>query len=190
MSPGPNTLLVTRNALLVSRREGVYTALGIATGSLVHSTMALLGLSALIAGSPILFRIFKWAGSAYLVYLGIRMLLSKQHKEGVAANPVRSNTLGLSAYRAGLLTNLSNPKSYIFYFALFSNMFNATSPLYLKIIVVIQILLSSITWHTLLALVFSTPRIQSVFTRIMGVLEKIFGTILVLLGIRIAFARM
>ena len=77
ISPGPDFAMVTRNSLLLSRRAGVGTALGIALGVLVHVTYTLVGVGLLIQQSMVLFQVLKLVGAAYLIYLGMKMLRTR-----------------------------------------------------------------------------------------------------------------
>lgn len=77
ISPGPDFAMVTRNSLLLSRRAGVLTALGIGLGVLIHVTYTLVGVGLLIQQSLWLFNAIKLAGAAYLVYLGVKMLRTR-----------------------------------------------------------------------------------------------------------------
>ena len=83
ISPGPDFAMVTRNCLLQSRRAGVFTALGIGLGVLVHVAYTLVGVGLLIEQSPWLFNTLRLAGACYLIYLGVKMLRARAG--GVAA---------------------------------------------------------------------------------------------------------
>jgi hypothetical protein len=82
ISPGPDFAMVSRNSLLLSRRAGLLTALGIGGGVLVHVAYTLLGIGILIRQSPALFDILKLVGAAYLVWLGGKMLMTRKDREG------------------------------------------------------------------------------------------------------------
>jgi threonine/homoserine/homoserine lactone efflux protein len=107
--PGPDQALIVRNALVGGRAEGVRTMLGGASGLLLHSTAAVLGLSALLAASATAYTSLKVAGVAYLLYLGVRMLRS-----GGAPAPEDGQRRG-RPYSQGLLSNAMNPKCALFF---------------------------------------------------------------------------
>jgi len=109
ISPGPDFAMVSRNSLLLSRRAGVITALGIGLAVLVHVSYTLLGVGVLIRQSIWLFNAIKLAGAVYLIYLGIRMLRAKPAGDLPAAQVAPLSDLG--ALRVGFLTNLLNPKA-------------------------------------------------------------------------------
>lgn len=115
LTPGPDTLYILGRSIAQGRSAGLASMLGIATGTVVHTFAAALGLSAVLAASASAFLFVKLAGAAYLIYLGLRMLLSRSSK---AAIPQGFSTSGFRAiYRQGFLTNLLNPKVALFFLA-------------------------------------------------------------------------
>lgn len=112
--PGPDTLYILGRSAAQGRAAGVVSALGIGSGAVIHSLLGALGLTAVVAASAMAFSVIKWAGAAYLVYLGVSMLLAKS--EGpVKASPPQSLR---RIYVQGVLTNVLNPKVALFFLAL------------------------------------------------------------------------
>ena len=118
MFPGPNFAMILRNSLLRSRRAGIYTALGIALGGTVHVTYSLIGIGVIISQSILLFNALKWLGAFYLIAIGLKALWTKKHPIQ-AANGPQARMSREAALRSGFLTCLLNPKSTLFFFALF-----------------------------------------------------------------------
>jgi len=116
LAPGPDTMFVLGAGLGGSARGGLLASAGIMTGLLVHLALALVGVSALIAASPLAFDALRWAGAAYLIWIGVPMLVHtwRDRRAPVAAEPTPSAT---RLYWQGLTTNLLNPKVAIFYVA-------------------------------------------------------------------------
>lgn len=113
--PGPNVLYITARSVSEGRRSGVVSALGVETGTLVHVLVAAAGLSYLVARSEVAFAAVKYAGAAYLVYLGVRTLLTRDDATGAVGKPPR----GLRrVYVEGLVVNVFNPKVILFFLAL------------------------------------------------------------------------
>jgi threonine/homoserine/homoserine lactone efflux protein len=111
--PGPAVLYVVAQAVDQGRRAGLASALGVASGGLVHVTAAVVGLSSLLASSATAFEAVKLVGAVYLVYLGVRRLLTK-------AGPVtleRERRPLLELYRRGVVVNVLNPKTALFFLA-------------------------------------------------------------------------
>jgi threonine/homoserine/homoserine lactone efflux protein len=112
--PGPAVLLVLGRAMTGGRRVGMATGLGIACGDLLHTLMATVGLSAVLMTSALAFSIVKYAGVAYLVYLGIRAFMEKSGDLEIA--PTRMIDAPL-AFRQAVLAEVLNPKTALFFLA-------------------------------------------------------------------------
>ena len=117
ISPGPDMLYVISRSLEQGLKAGVVSALGVGAGTLIHTMVAVVGLSALLLSVPIAFNIIRYAGALYLAYLGLRMLLVKRRKEQ-RIQARRSNNFRLrDVFRQGLTTNVLNPKVALFFLA-------------------------------------------------------------------------
>jgi threonine/homoserine/homoserine lactone efflux protein len=112
--PGPNHLYITTHSISAGRRAGIASALGVETGTLVHIVAAAAGLSALIAASATAFNVVRYVGAAYLIYLGVRTLLTRERSGG--EQPVRPQRLS-RVYLEGVVVNIFNPKTILFFLA-------------------------------------------------------------------------
>jgi RhtB (resistance to homoserine/threonine) family protein len=112
--PGPDTAVVTKNTLVRNKQEGFKTMLGTLTALMVHTTFAIVGLSAIIVKSALLFTIIKYIGAIYLVYLGITTMIAMLKKK-VETVEVNEEPNRKSSYLQGLFTNLLNPKVAVFF---------------------------------------------------------------------------
>lgn len=123
LTPGADTMYILTRSVAQGRKAGYYSVFGIITGAMLHTTFAALGLSVILAKSAMAFTIVKYLGVAYLVYLGIKMIIEKN-------NVFDSEThhLGQSSfkkiYRQGIFTNLLNPKVALFYLAFMPQFIN------------------------------------------------------------------
>ena len=115
ITPGHDTLYIVGRSVSQGRRAGLLSVLGISSGSALHTIAAALGLSALLATSAQAFITIKLVGAAYLIYLGIQMLLDRSTSSG--SLPMFTRESDWSVYRAGLLTNVLNPKVALFFLA-------------------------------------------------------------------------
>ena len=113
--PGPAVLYIVGRSVEQGRVAGVISVLGITTGTLVHVTAAVVGLSALITSSVLAFSVVKYAGAAYLIYIGVRRLLSRSDPPAEAVNLPRRSLWRL--YSDGFIVNLLNPKTALFFLA-------------------------------------------------------------------------
>ncbi|MBH5368048.1 LysE family translocator [Bradyrhizobium glycinis] len=112
--PGPATLLTIARAASSGTKIGIATGAGIAAGDIIHTCMAIVGLSAIIATSALLFSIVKYAGAGFLIYLGIRAMLDRAPVELNGAAPA----IGAGrAFRQAVLTEVLNPKTALFFLA-------------------------------------------------------------------------
>ena len=112
--PGPAVLYIVVQSAEQGRRVGLASVAGVHVGSLVHVTAAVAGLSALVLASPVAFNVVKYAGVGYLVYLGVRKLLERDHRAPVdeaRSAPVRQALL------RGIVVNVLNPKTALFFLA-------------------------------------------------------------------------
>jgi threonine/homoserine/homoserine lactone efflux protein len=115
LTPGADTLFIATRSAALGWRFGVAAALGICTGCLVHVLAAALGLSAILATSPLAFTVVKWVGAAYLVYMGLHLLLQRQ-QAGQAPRALAPAAWS-SVFAQGFLTNVLNPKVALFFLA-------------------------------------------------------------------------
>ena len=121
LTPGPDVLYIVTHALRRGARAGVVAALGITAGCFVHIAAATLGVSALLAASSVALTTLKWAGAAYLLYVGVRLLISKASGFAIdtgAESSRMERTGGLkSIFFQGFWTNVLNPKVALFFLA-------------------------------------------------------------------------
>jgi len=117
LSPGPDMLYVISRSLGQGRRAGIVSALGIGAGTLVHTFVTAIGLSAVLLSVPIAFEFIKYAGAAYLAFLGVRMLLnSRSGASNLSSEAITPSGLG-PVFRQGVFTNVLNPKVALFFLA-------------------------------------------------------------------------
>ena len=113
IAPGPDMLYVIGRSVGQGRRAGIVSALGVFVGCWVHILAAAFGIAALLRSSPLAFNLVRYAGAAYLIYLGIRMVVKRTDLSSQQLEPEK---LG-SIFRQGAITNMLNPKVAIFFLA-------------------------------------------------------------------------
>ncbi|MEG0822372.1 MAG: LysE family transporter [Burkholderiaceae bacterium] len=187
ISPGPDFAMVTRNSLMLSRRAGVLTALGIGLGVLVHVTYTLVGVGLLIQQSLWLFNAIKLVGAAYLVYLGVKMLRAKP--VGALADGPGSPLSDGAAMRTGFLTNALNPKTTIFIVSLFMQVVRPDTPLAVQIGYGAFISVAHMAWFSLVALCFSAGAVRDRLLAVRHWIDRAFGGLLLGFGVLLALAR-
>ena len=185
MSPGPDFAIICRNSLIYSRRTGIYSALGISLGILVHVTYTLVGIGLIISKSVILFSTIKLLGAAYLIYIGYKSLKAKPIREN-SKEKSKQDLTRLQAIKIGFVTNILNPKVTLFFFSLFTQVISPTTPASLRALYGLQMFVFTLSWFTLLAITISHPIVKNQFLSMSHYLEKTMGVILIGLGIKVA----
>ena len=116
ITPGSDTIYILSKSATGGRKRGIASALGISTGILIHTLLAAVGLSIVLAKSAVLFNILKIAGATYLIVMGIKAIISKESI--ISGNENEKNNDLLHVYKQGILTNVLNPKVALFFLAL------------------------------------------------------------------------
>jgi threonine/homoserine/homoserine lactone efflux protein len=174
VTPGPDTALTIRNTLTRGRRGGVLTAAGVAVGQVMWTAATSAGLAALLVASQPVFRGIRYAGAAYLIFLGLQALRGGRHAAGARAG---------APFRQGLLSNLMNPKMIAFFPALLPQFATTFAGL-----LALGLLFSTLTlvWLTAYAVVVAKTGDVLRRTRVRRLLESATGLVLVGLGARLA----
>ena len=192
LTPGQDTMFIIGRSLANGTRAGVAAAFGICVGSIGHTLLAALGLSAILAASPLAFTLVKLAGAIYLVYLGARLLLTKHpHREARLPGPPARAAVR-SAFTQGILTNLLNPKVALFFLALLPQFIDPASAR--KTLAFVALGATFVTTGLIWCLVLAAAagRLQAFFRRnpSAGVLlDRMVGTLFLALGARLAWTR-
>lgn len=181
ITPGLDTALVLRTAARQGARRAAAAVIGIAAGCLVWGAGAALGITTLLATSPVAFETLKWAGAAYLVWIGLGLLL-RRSSPSAADNEVTDRGSG-SVLRRGFLTNMLNPKVGLFYAAFLPQFIppDVNAAAFAMLLAVIHVLLTSL-WFTLLigmtatlARILARPRVALALDRMAGCVFMAFG---------------
>ena len=185
--PGPNTMIILAQTLGGGRSAGLATVAGVELGTLVHTIAAALGLSALLSTSALAFTAVKFAGVAYLIVIGFRMI--RQPAMEVSVTPA----VGLvAAFRRALFTNLLNPKVALFFLAFLPQFVHPERGSVFLQFVILGLLLSlvGICLGAILVLVASSlARWLRSHTSWVHLQQRITGGVLIGLGVRLAFVR-
>lgn len=188
MSPGPDFIMISRNALLYSRRSGIYAALGLGLGILVHVVYSLIGIGLIISQSIILFSLMKFIGAAYLIYVGYKAIRTKQSHITIEGKKHTKDISPLQAIRMGFITNATNPKVTLFFLSIFTLVINPSTPLFIKAIMGAEMSVATFLWFSLVATVLSHGMVKKRFTKIQLKVERVMGVLLIALGIKLALS--
>ncbi|MEZ8950295.1 LysE family translocator [Vibrio sp. 10N.247.311.18] len=189
MSPGPDFALVVQNATRHGRQTGLYIALGLSCGILLHSLLSLTGISYLVHQQPTLFAIIQLAGGSYLLYLGYGALkatwqIIQNHDD--EDDTVNAKDLILTnkrqAFSKGFATNILNPKALVFFISLMSSLVPADMSLSGKGFALIILFGLSLFWFSLLAWMLSTKALQKKLSEATVYIDGLCGVLFSLIG--------
>jgi len=189
--PGPDMAYMLARCIAQGRRAGVLAALGFNLGGYVHLAAAVLGLSAILATSSVAFSVVKWVGAAYLVYLGISVLRSKQSPLVISADGLANRNDRTILWQA-FLSDVLNPKVAMFFLALLPQFVDTTGSHPTLQILVLGVTVNMIALPTNILLVYFSARLTDVLRRspaIAARLQKAMGALFVALGLRLAFEK-
>ena len=183
-SPGPAVLMSARTGVTEGLRTGFFLSLGIGAGAVFWASLALSGLAMLFQIAPTLLWAFKIIGGLYLVWMAIGMWRhAAEPLPEVTDAPPRS---AASAFRLGLMTQLSNPKPAVLLSAVFIGTVPPTTPGWVLVALLTWLFTVETGWNTLVARVFSFDRTRRAYTGAKPMIDRCFGGLLGLLGIKIA----
>ena len=192
IAPGADTILVLKNSVRGGRFYGWMTIAGILSGCLVHAVLSAVGLSVILMRSALAFQVVKFAGAAYLIWIGIRTFRSGGGDETAPdpESPVRMGASLASAFREGLMTNVLNPKVSVFYLAFLPQFISPGDPVLRKSLLLAAIHgLEGLVWLTAVAFLAAWARHHLLRPAVRRRLESVCGALLVALGLRLALTR-
>lgn len=190
LTPGPDTAYILGRSIAQGREAGIASALGICVGSIFHTCAAALGLSAILATSALAFVAIKLLGGAYLIFLGIKMLLDRRKHLSLPTNFRRRTTA--AAFRQGVFTNILNPKVALFFLAFLPQFIAPASNM--KVLAFLALGLTFVSTGTIWCLVLAwfasafSERLRGNET-IEQWLNRAAGALFVFLGLRLASAK-
>lgn len=191
LTPGSDTMYILGRSMSQGKKAGLLSALGISTGALVHTIFAALGLSIILAQSATAFNLVKYLGALYLIYLGIRMILSKP-KPDFNPNEGLEKIDPRKIYFSGIVTNILNPKVALFFLAFLPQFIdpNYTNSTLSFLILGLTFVTTGTIWCLLLALFSSrlSEKIKQNY-KIKIWLDKITGSVFILLGVKLALMK-
>lgn len=194
LTPGTDSMYIITRSISQGQSAGLYSVLGITTGSLIHTLLASLGLSVLLASSPTAFMLVKYLGAGYLCYLGFKMLTNKESSLIASSLPKDKDMIGQNKvngwqiYQQGVLTNVFNPKVALFFIAFFPQFIDANYAYSMLSFFILGLTFATtgFIWCSCLALLaarFSTRLREN--PSIEAVLNKISGVVFIGLGVKL-----
>jgi RhtB (resistance to homoserine/threonine) family protein len=187
LAPGNDTIFILSRSIVQGKQAGFMSVLGIATGSVIHTTLAAFGLSIIIAKSIIAFNIIKYAGALYLIYIGYKMLTdrSQLHTDALVEKKVNLKKI----YRDGVITNVLNPKVALFFISFLPQFIDTGSgnTIFPFLVLGVTFTITGTIWCLVLANFASaiSYRLKE-NKRLSFYINKACGAVLIGLGIKVA----
>ena len=187
ISPGPNFVVVTQAAVKRTRRHAAAVVAGIVVANLLWCAAVAFGLSALFKLAPWLYGAIKFTGGAYLIYLGVCLWRSDNQAQDVSGSPFQ-NSLG-AAFARGLLTNLSNPKSVVYFGSIFALFVRPDMPAWVQAAAVCVVLFDTVLWYGTVAALFSSGAVRRFYLRARRPVNRAAGAAMVAFGGKLVLVR-
>ena len=188
-SPGPDFAIVLKQSITHGRRTAIATSIGIGTGILLHITYSLLGLGLLIRSSTFWFDLVKYAGAAYIAWLGIQALRAKpRDPQPDLANPQQKPPATHGAFLTGFLTNALNPKATLFFLSLYVMLVNPHTPRWIQAGYGVWMAAATMAWFCLVSILFTKPQVRDRFLRHGHWIDRALGVVFLAFAAKLAFS--
>ena len=184
VTPGPDMILVLRNTFVGGRRAGLRTSLGILSGNLVHISYCMLGIGLIISQSILAFSALKYAGAAYLVYLGVMSFRAGARR--LETDDIEGQWTDRNWFLQGFVNNLLNPKGALFYLGIFTLVITPETTAAAMMVLILSMMVVSASFWLLFVYTLDRTMSRSFIERSQQTMSRIAGALLILFGIRLA----
>lgn len=185
ISPGPAVLMSARTGVTEGLRTGTFLACGIGIGAVIWAMAALFGLAIVFQAAPALLWALKIIGGIYLLHMAWGMWRDAAKPLDMAQTSRLPRT-AISAFRLGLVTQLANPKPAVLFSAIFIGTVPPNTPLWVYAALLTVVFLNEALWNILVARIFSFERTRSGYINLKTIIDRAFGGMLAILGLKIA----
>ena len=185
VSPGPAVLMSARTGLTEGFRTGAMLAAGIGAGAVVWASAAMFGLNLIFEAAPALLWALKLFGGAYLIWMGVKLWRGAAEPFDTRdTRPVPRSAF--SAFRLGLFTQLANPKPAVMFSAIFLGTVPPNTEPWVYAALLAVVFMNETVWNTVVARIFSLDRTRDAYISLKTIIDRCFGGMLALLGLKIA----
>ena len=186
MSPGPTSIYVAKNSIAISRKHGLFTALGTGLGAAIFGLLAVLGLQAFLLAVPSAYLALKICGGLYLLWLAFKII--KHAKDPIEADSSITKQMSLRrAFTTGLITQLSNPKIAIVLASIFTALLPKEIPNYFYFALPILCFFIDTGWCSLVAVALSAEKPRRVYLKFTALFDRAAGAVMTVLGLKLIF---
>lgn len=189
MSPGPSFILIAKTAVSKSRNEGFGVALGLAFGAVSFALMAIFGFYAILETIPFLYGFLKLLGGTYLLYLAYKMWKHADELLDVKITLEKKPKSFMKAVLFGLITQLSNPKTAIIIGSIFAALLPKVIPAYGELFLCLIAFFADVLWYSLVVVLLSTQKAQQIYLHFKKYIDRVAGSVLGALGVKLALDR-
>lgn len=186
ISPGPTFIYVAKNSIAISRRHGLFTALGTGTGAALFGLLAVLGLQAILLAVPSAYLVLKICGGLYLLWLAYKII--RHAKEPIAVAGASATQMSYrQAFQLGFITQVSNPKIAIVLASIFTALLPKVFPSYYYVALPLLCFFIDAGWYSLVAVALSAEKPRQVYLKFKANFDRIAGGVMGLLGLKLIF---
>jgi threonine/homoserine/homoserine lactone efflux protein len=185
MSPGPSFLVVARNSIGLSRNDGLATAVGMGIGGVFFSGIALLGLYTVLAAVQWLYVSLKVAGGLYLIYIAVKIWRGAKAPLSFDGLETQVRVDARRSLWVGLSTQLSNPKTAIFYGSIFAALLPQHPPAWCYAVLPPAVFAIEAGWYTVVAVFFSSRHARELYRKAKTAIDRLAATAIAALGLRL-----
>lgn len=188
ISPGPSFVLVARTAMVVSRIDGLSTAIGMGVGGVIFSVLVLFGLQVVLASVPWLYLALKLAGGLYLIYIAAKIWRGAKEPIVISSTEEGLPQAATKSFLLGLFTQMSNPKTAVVYGSIFAALLPNNLPLSAILTLPFLVFLIEAGWYSVVALMLSSASSRATYLRSKMHIDRIAGGVMGLLGLKLLTA--
>lgn len=185
-NPGANLFIVVQTTLSSGKKAGLTCGYGVVLGNAIYSGLGLFGLVTLMAEFGSLFSLIKILGGLYLLYYALSVFNNKTQLNLSTENTMEHFPSGVY-FRRGLISDLSNPQTVLFFMSIFSTTISPSTPLWAKLVIWLGIVIASLIWRIILCQTFSLTSVRRTYSRVHKVVGKGVGLILGALATRLIY---
>ena len=186
-SPGPDFAIVLRQSLSHGRRAAIWTSVGVGTAILLHVSYSLLGIGLVLSSSSLAVTAVKYAGAAYLAWLGVQALRTKSTPAAFdAGGSAKSAPSARAAWFTGFLTNALNPKVTLFFVALFVTVIDPKTPKLIQTGYGVWMAMATMGWFSIVSVLFTRQSVREIFLRFGHWIDRILGVVFICFAITLA----
>lgn len=186
ISPGPTFIYVAKNSIAISRKHGLFTALGTVTGAALFVLLAVMGLQAILLAVPSAYLVLKVCGGLYLLWIAYKII--KHAKEPMDSPNGSAEPMSYKqAYRLGLITQMSNPKIAVILASIFTALLPKDIPTYFYVVLPMLCFFIDAGWYSLVAVALSAEGPRKVYLKSKALFDRVAGGVMTVLGLKLIF---